>query len=139
MRMTEPYGAKIYVLDTHAFIWWASAPRKLGREARRVLAEVDEGRAFAWVPSIVGVELVLLAERGRKKVSVTDLEAATRRNRCVAVFPQDLAQAREFAHLEMLEDPFDRMIVAAARVAKRPLLTADERIADSGLVDVVWD
>lgn len=139
MKPAEPYGAKIYVLDTHTFIWWAAAPRKLGREARRVLAEVDEGRAIAWVPSIVGVELVLLAERGRKKVTVMDLEAATRRNRCVAVLPQDLAQAREFAQLEMLEDPFDRMVVAAARTARRPLLTADERIRESGLVDVIWD
>jgi hypothetical protein len=51
MKPAEPYGAKIYVLDTHTFVWWP----------------------------------------------------------------------------------------AAARVTRRPLLTADERIANSGLVDVIWE
>lgn len=62
--------------------------------------EVDRGQARAWLPSILGVELVLLGS---------------------------------------LDDPFDRMIVSAARATKRPLLTGDARIAESGLVDVVWD
>ena len=33
----------------------------------------------------------------------------------------------------------DRMIVAAARAVRRPLITADGDIAASGLVEVVWD
>ena len=35
-------------------------------------------------------------------------------------------------------DPADHMIVATARDRKAPLATADERIAESGLVDIVW-
>jgi hypothetical protein len=31
------------------------------------------------------------------------------------------------------------MIVAAARATERPLITADRRIQQSGLVAVVWD
>jgi hypothetical protein len=31
------------------------------------------------------------------------------------------------------------MIVAAARATRRPLVTADPRLADCGLVDVIWD
>jgi hypothetical protein len=31
------------------------------------------------------------------------------------------------------------MIVAAARATRRPLITADQRLAESGLVDVIWD
>jgi hypothetical protein len=31
------------------------------------------------------------------------------------------------------------LIVAAARTMKRPLLTADAKIAESGLVDVIWE
>ena len=37
-----------------------------------------------------------------------------------------------------IRDPFDRMIVAAARTLALPILSADERIAESGLVDIVW-
>lgn len=130
---------KEYVLDTHAFAWWAQNPKRLGRSARRALAAVDVGKARAWVPAIVGVELTLLHEAGRRLVTATDLEAATNRNREVRVLPMDLAQTLELALLGSLTDPFDRMIVAAARAAGHPLLTADANIRESGLVEVVWD
>ena len=57
----------------------------------------------------------------------------------VRILPHDLAQAREFVLLAPLRDPFDRMIVAAALAVGKPLLTADTRIRESGLVEVVWD
>jgi PIN domain nuclease of toxin-antitoxin system len=130
---------KEYVLDTHAFVWWTTRPKRLGRSAARVLRDVDAGRARAWVPSIVGVELTLLAEAGRRLIGVAEIEAATKRNEGIRVLPQELAQVAEFALLGALPDPFDRMIVAAARATERALITADATIAESGLVDVIWD
>jgi len=130
---------KEYVLDTHAFVWWSVQPKRLGKEAARVLRQVDAGRARAWIPSIVSVELTLLAEGGRRVPDVLELEAATKRNSEVRILPHDLQQTHEFALLKALGDPFDRMIVAAARVSQRPLITADLRITNSGLVDVIWD
>ena len=129
---------KEYVLDTHAFVWWATRPQRLGRAAARVLRRVDAGRARVWIPSIAAIELTLLREAGRPLVTVAELEAATQRNSEVRVLAHDLAQATEFVLLAALSDPFDRMIVAAARTKKLPLLTADERIAQSALVEVVW-
>ena len=41
--------------------------------------------------------------------------------------------------MRSLADPFDRMVVAAARAAELPLVTADPTIASSGLVDVIWE
>jgi PIN domain nuclease of toxin-antitoxin system len=130
---------KEYVLDTHVFVWWVSKPARLGSEAKKALRAVDVGRARAWIPSIVGVELTLIGEAGRLRLGVAELEAVVRRNDEVRILAHDLAQASEFAVLRSLADPFDRMIVAAARATDRPLLTADTTIAASGLVDVVWD
>ena len=130
---------KEYVLDTHAFAWWAQSPKRLGRAARKALAAVDVGRARAWIPAIVGIELTLLHEAGRRLVTAVELDAATRRNSEVRILPLDLVQANEFALLTALGDPFDRMIVAAARTTERPLITADARIQDSELVEVIWD
>ena len=130
---------KEYVLDTHAFAWWAQNPKRLGRLARRALAAVDAGEARAWVPAVVGVELTLLHEAGRRLVTAADLQAATNRNREVRVLPMELAQTLEFALLGALPDPFDRMIVAAARATGRPLISADANIRESGLVEVTWD
>ncbi len=36
-------------------------------------------------------------------------------------------------------DPADRMIVASAQVHEAALITADERIRESGLVRCIWD
>ncbi len=130
---------KDYVLDTHAFVWWAARPKRLGRAAKRALRDVDAGLARAWLPAILGVELTLLAEHGRRLIGVAELDAATKRNDLVNVLPLDLAQATEFALLGVFPDPFDRMIVAAARATARPLLTADALISESGLVEVIWD
>lgn len=128
-----------YVLDTHAFVWWVARPGKLGRSAARALRQVDAGRAQAWIPSMVAVEISLLHEAGRLQLGVADLEAVVRRSSAVRILPHDLAQALEFDLLGSLRDPFDRMIVGAARSTRRPLITADERIQASGLVDVIWD
>ncbi len=51
----------------------------------------------------------------------------------------DLAQTQAFVGLGGLCDPFDRMIVAAARSGPNPLLSADTLIAASKLVDAVGD
>jgi len=128
-----------FVVDTHAFVWWASRPKRLGRAAARALRDVDAGRARAWIPAIVGIELTLLAEHGRRLAGVAEMRAATLRNDHVRILPLDPVQTTEFALLGMLSDPFDRMIVAAARAAGHPLVTGDEPIAESGLVEVVWD
>ncbi len=50
-----------------------------------------------------------------------------------------LAAPTESSLLAGLDDPFDRMIVAAARATGRPLISADERVQDGDLVAVIWD
>ena len=104
-----------------------------------MLRDVDRGHCRAWIPAIVPVELALLRERGRSAIGVPELETTLARNAELQLLPLDLAQAREFVMLPGMHDPFDRMIVAAARVVGGPLLSADAAIADSGLVQVVWE
>jgi PIN domain nuclease of toxin-antitoxin system len=38
-----------------------------------------------------------------------------------------------------IRDPYDRMIIAPARLAGLALITGDEKIQESGLVRTVWD
>jgi len=126
-------------IDTHALVWYLSQPRRLARSARRFLREADGGRAAVLVPAIVAIELSLLRETGRNTVGPPQLEALVRAQPAFTVLPLDLAQAMEFALLQSVRDPFDRMILAAARVAGAPLITADGAIHASALVETVWD
>jgi len=126
-------------IDTHALIWYLSKPKRLGKGAARLLREVDRGRVTVLVPAIVGIELVLLRRDGRKTVGIPQLEALVTAQPGFTLFPLDLAQTRELALLESVDDPFDRMIIAAARSAGTGLVSADATIRESGLVDVVWE
>ena len=57
----------------------------------------------------------------------------------VELLPLDADAAVASAELpEFGGDPADRMIVATARLHNANLATADERIAESNLVPVIW-
>jgi PIN domain nuclease of toxin-antitoxin system len=126
-------------VDTHALVWYLSRPKRLAGAARRLLREADLGQVSVLVPAIVAVELALLREAGRNTVGVPQLAALIAAQPAFALLPLDLPQATEFALLASIRDPFDRMIVAAARAVGAPLITADEDIHASALVEAVWD
>ena len=126
-------------IDTHALIWYLSRPKKLGRAAARRLRESDAGRAEILVPAIVLVELTLLREAGRNVIGVPQVEALLAAQPAFQLQPLDMAEVTEFALLDSLPDPFDRLIVAAARSADVPLISADTVIDASALVETIWD
>jgi len=130
---------KAYVIDTHAFIWHVSRPKRLGRRALRALRDVDGGRARCWVPAAVAIEICLLREVRRIPLGLTEVEATMRDNPAFRPLPIDFSQVMQFALLPSVDDLFDRLIVAAARALDCPLITADTDMGESGLVDVVWD
>jgi len=126
-------------IDTHALIWYLTRPKRLGRAAIRLLRMTDAGRAEILVPAIVLIELTLLREAGRNVVGVAQVEALVTAQPAFRLQPLELAQANAFILLDALADPFDRLIVAAARAAGVPLITADTRIDQSALVETIWD
>jgi PIN domain nuclease of toxin-antitoxin system len=125
-------------IDTHALIWHATRPKRLGRAAARWLREADAGRAEIAIPAIIPIELTLLREAGRDVLGMQQIEILLDQGPFV-LQALELAQALEFARLDTIADPFDRMIIAAARAADVPLITGDEAITASALVEIIWD
>lgn len=125
-------------IDTHALVWHATRPKRLGRMAIRWLREADAGRAEIVIPAIALIELTLLREAGRGVLGIQQVEALLASGP-FELQPLDLAQTLEFAQLDTVADPFDRMIIAAARAAELPLITADGAITASALVTTIWD
>ncbi|MBL0218037.1 MAG: PIN domain-containing protein [Myxococcales bacterium] len=125
-------------IDTHALVWHATRPKRLGRMAIRWLREADAGRAEIVIPAIALIELTRLREAGRGVLGIQQVEALLASGP-FELQPLDLAQTLEFAQLDTVADPFDRMIIAAARAAELPLITADGAITASALVTTIWD
>jgi PIN domain nuclease of toxin-antitoxin system len=115
-----------------------AAPRKLGSAARAALGRVEAGQDQAFVPAAVVAEVLILRDLGRVRVGLPELRKATESAPGLRFLPLDLAQLDHFAALVSLRDPFDRLIVSAARAIAAALVTRDGRIAESGLVETVW-
>lgn len=127
-----------YVLDTHSCIFALVAPDTLGRAGRRALASVEVGKSRAWIPAAVVAEFVLLRELGRIDLGLAHLKTALEEAPGLRFLALDWDQLDEFAALGAIRDPFDRLIVSAARAVDAKLITRDSRVQDLGLVQTVW-
>ena len=81
--------------------------------------------------------MILLQQLGRIVVGLPEVRSLVEQG-SLSFLPLDLDQFDEFAALSSIKDPFDRLIVAAARRMGAALITRDESLADLGLVRIVW-
>lgn len=130
------------VLDTHALVWWVSAPGRIPAKARRLIdGAVDSGDSVA-VSSISIWELAMLAARGRLELTVpvdawiSSVEALP----FVRFVPVDNRIAARAVALENFphRDPADRMILSTALGLGAALVTADPRLRAYRAVKTVW-
>ena len=128
--------------DTHALVYHVVGQgRKLGRRARAVFDRVERGLDTLLIPFTVLEEVMLLSEVGKIHLPMPfrDLLISFMRADNFDLGVNDAELLLEAAALTGIRDPYDRLIVAQARVAGLPLITGDEEIHDSGLVRIIWD
>ncbi len=129
---------KRVVADTHALVWQLTQPARLGKAARRAFAAVEAGHWQCDVPVIGLIEIGLLYERGRIRISLEQVAAALGSHPGYRIAPLDAAQALEFAPLVGVPDPMDRLVLAATRALGAALVSADETFDGRG-VERIWD
>ena len=125
------------VLDTHAWLFWASEPARLGRRAAAALRKAPR----IGVPAICVWEVGMLLDKKRVVLDrpVDDWVAQALCAPRVELVPLTPAIALRAATLGALHgDPADHLILATALVHGARLVTRDAKLTDSGLVDVVW-
>jgi PIN domain nuclease of toxin-antitoxin system len=132
----------MFVTDTHALVHYVTGRRKrLGRRARNIFDRVKRGRDILVVPFSVLEEVMLLSELGkiRSHLPFRDFVVSLAQADNFDLGINDTAVLLEAATFTGIKDPYDRMIIAQARVAGLPLITGDGKIQESGLVRTVWD
>jgi PIN domain nuclease of toxin-antitoxin system len=132
----------IYVTDTHPLVFWSSnRKRRLGRRARRIFQETEQGKHSIIVPIVVLEEINRLAERRLVRLQVPFRRWAEELERSpnFQVQAYTLEVLLESVLVGAIRDPADRAIVATARHLRCPLITADEIIQDGDWVDTVWE
>ncbi len=130
----------LYVTDTHPLVWYATNQHaKLTRKVIRLFDQAARGQVLIYVPAVAFWEISFLikSERIRLKQPFDQWAAALVALRGFDLAPLELEIIGE-AHNLTFDDPFDAMIVATARVKDLSLITKDETITGSGMVDVEW-
>jgi PIN domain nuclease of toxin-antitoxin system len=117
------------LLDTQAWLWMRMAPGRLSTSARKLVAnrrnQLVLSAASPW-------EIAIKASAGKLRLPCSVEEFVLTRSAATEITPLPITQlhAIESASLPAHhKDPFDRVLIAQARLEKIPLLTADRALA----------
>lgn len=115
------------LLDTHLLIWGAFLPERLSTKARRTVDDAVE--VYFSVASLW--EVAIKFGNGRSDFNFDPAELRTellgRGYRELAIFSDHALAAVMLPAIH--RDPFDRMLIAQARVERLHLVTADRLVA----------
>ena len=116
------------LIDTHLLLWAAGQPQKLSRTARRLL---DQPESRLWFSAVSLWEVAIKHGLGREdfRVEPVRLRRGLLDNgwRELAVSSEHAVATLDLPPLH--KDPFDRMLLAQARVEGLSLVTSDELVA----------
>jgi len=129
------------VVDTCAVLWDALEPGKLTVKARKAIARADENRELL-LCDISLWEIAMLVNRKRVIVDETPanllrLILSARRYNVLSITPE-MAELSVTLGSDINGDPADRLIVAASILNQAPIVTADENLLKSRLVETIW-
>jgi PIN domain nuclease of toxin-antitoxin system len=117
------------LLDTHVLLWWLADDPRLGRATRDLVADPDHlvvvSAATAW-------EIAIKKALGR--LEAPDELAVVLEENDFDPLPISVHHALAAGALPRHhDDPFDRMLVAQARLESLHLVTADARLGAYGV------
>jgi PIN domain nuclease of toxin-antitoxin system len=113
-----------FLLDTHVLLWWLDDPELLSDEARRAIAN---GRSSVYVSPISFLEIAI-KEAGGKLTVPADIAGSLELCRFTEL-PLTVAHASAVRDLPPHhKDPFDRVLIAQARIEGLTLISRDSMI-----------
>ncbi len=123
------------LLDSHALFWWLTDHPRLSSPARQTIGD-PANDIFASV--VTGYEIGLKQAKNRLSPQITDELELMIRRAGLPVLDISLCHAIEAARLPgPHRDPFDRILMAQARVEELTVVTCDPVFEDYG-VPSLW-
>lgn len=126
-----------YLADTVAVIRHFASVGKIGKAAKSILRDADNGKNKILISIMSMVEILYLSERNRIPLNLGETRRKLLRldNYDIVDLDLDIVEtARTVKGLEL----HDRLIVSTALSLNVPILTSDQIITDSRQIDVIW-
>jgi PIN domain nuclease of toxin-antitoxin system len=123
------------LLDTHALLWWLVDSPSLSPRARDAISDPDNE---VWASAVSGYELANKQRLGKLKPPLTEELILMVRRAGLPVLPVTLEHAVAAASMPgPHRDPWDRLLMAQARLDHLTVVTVDPAFPDYG-VATLW-
>ncbi|MAS35862.1 MAG: hypothetical protein CL610_17770 [Anaerolineaceae bacterium] len=138
---TAQTNKAIYVVDTHALVWYLTADNKLSETARLAIKEATSEQAFLVIPAVVLAELFMIAEKQRTTLVIPTLQSIIQdwqaSNHIILsdLTPQLIIKSAAYTSIP---DIFDRLIVTEAEGLDARIITRDPVIAGIEQSRTIW-
>ncbi len=126
------------LLDTHAFIWFVSDRKKIPEDSINL---IQENAGELYLSSITALEIALLVKRKRLKIPKNPgsyIEEAIQYHNLHEIPVDRKILLQSSALPEIHDDPFDRIIIATAKLHDLVLITKDTKIQAYPDITIVW-
>jgi PIN domain nuclease of toxin-antitoxin system len=131
----------VIVLDTHIWTWLFFEPKRISRQAKAAIDRHGAQNGGLVISAITLMETATLRLEGGIDVNVPFADWLPRAVQSTRVAVEPLSIEIAACSIEAgnrLHDPADRIIVATALTLGCALVTRDNEIIDSGLVETIW-
>jgi PIN domain nuclease of toxin-antitoxin system len=126
-----------YLLDTGVWIWSVGEPSRISRKAREVMADLSQA---VFLSAVTSWEVAIKAASGKLRLPEPPDLYVPRRIAAQGLRPLAVSHAHALAVFGLPahhRDPFDRLLIAQAKVEDMTLISAD-RIFDRYPVQLLW-
>lgn len=129
----------VYLADTHALVWFITENPRLPLKAKQILIQAEAGEVEVLVSTIVLAELIYITKRKNIPVSVDEVLNKINKGSGFIIVPFDFGVFQTMLTLPNTWEIHDRIIAATANYYQAILITKDEVLSKSNLLNITWD
>jgi PIN domain nuclease of toxin-antitoxin system len=125
------------LLDTHAFLWWVIDSPELSQSARSVIGDSTNE---LYLSAASGWEIAIKTKLGRLEIAGDPEKLIPEQMvlNAISGLPVQMSHALHVFQLpDLHRDPFDRILIAQARLEEIPIITRDSAISQYD-VEIIW-
>jgi PIN domain nuclease of toxin-antitoxin system len=128
----------LYVVDTHALIWWLTNKAKLTPRTIRIFEAAEKGQTRLVVSAISIAEMYYANQKNKWFVDFSKVYTALNAASYIRLVPFAAKHVLNFDLNTAVPEMHDRIIAGVARRLAAPLITSDPLIVAAGIVTIVW-
>ena len=125
-----------YLLDTHAFLWFVSGDKKLPKDIKELVKNVNES-CFISIASFWEITIKVQLGKLKLDLSIEELFEFSLRNK-IEIIDINSEHLIELLNLPFIHrDPFDRLIVSQGISENLILISKDSELNKYG-IKLIW-